>query len=263
MLTFKHPTWGKPWERHKWLVAHEKSVIGHVEFQYWEAMPGLWRILDRIIPTQTEASPDEIGVAGSSALQWLQDAKEVKNDWQVKPHDVDVFVCGDQGEEFDHFMRKVLFKLRRSSKTREIDIRVVRRSNHYIQCGTSSAIVDVHLINFFPWRLSTDVQKGDCLISFIQSPFETVKETVESFDIDVCKVMYDVHSGTFTVPDGNTMTHIMTNTASLTKTKFFLSNKVDHSAFDAAKACSTLRRIQKYKARNFCFTNVTGINFFT
>lgn len=202
------------------------------------------RMLKQMIPNEYSLSR-EVAVSGSSALLWWQTEQRIGPEWEG-PNDVDVFVAGrpgSNGEVFTMFVNAVIDNV----ESKGIKIAHLRGKNStYIVRGRRTNIVDV--------RISGCKFK----MSFVQCPLaNNIDEVVACFDIDICKVIYHIHDGSFSVA-ACVERSICLGTAEISSIRL---DEHGPSQFDMARVKKTLERMKKYKERGFKFTHGNAIVF--
>ena len=204
----------------------------------------------RIAIEYNESHHDFVNVAGSSPLHWFQlkHGLCVGNSW--KPNDVDIFCCNEIGASGSSFLAYVGEALARI-KAAGYEVKDVSRwSNKYV--SEDSPVLTVRV----------KVQGIETAFSFIQQPLcRTVSDAVSQFDIDVCKVICKVHSGTErTRPvleaDSAVNAAIRSQSASC---KTFQFKEHVPSDFEVHLYEKTLLRMRKYADRGFTFTSYPKI----
>ena len=224
------------------------KVNGHwntkLDEQYWTEVYVIRSLLRYVIPRECSRD-NEVAIAGSAALCWFQDLWEVGPMWGV-PGDVDIFVCGKNGRtkgQFSKFMNSILKKLRQ-----------IYRHPSAVECFDSA-----YCFRGLVCHISNLKIPGISLkLSFISSPgCNNVKEVVDQFDIDVCKVIYNVHHEEYEVEE-SVKKHIKMCKAMVTDLTFGGSVP---DRFDIYKCSKTLGRMEKYTKRGFVFINGGGIRF--
>ena len=172
---------------------------------------------------------------------------EVHCEKRGPPGDVDIFVCGKNGsseEEFRKFMNSVVVK-----KLKEIYR--FPSSAKFIGCEYCFRGVECHIANLVIPGISSK-------LSFISSPgCENVKQVINRFDIDVCKVICNIHFEQYEVEE-SVKEHIKGSKAAVHDLVF---GKCIPDKFDIYKCMRTLQRMKKYNERGFVFTNGGGLCF--
>ena len=202
------------------------------------------RILKEMIPIEHSLS-NEVAVSGSSALLWWQAHERIGPEWEG-PNDVDVFVAGRPGSSDGLFMMYVKAVIENvKSKGIEIDV-LEERISAYVVRGRRTNIVDVH------------VPGCKFKISFVQCPLAcNVNEVVACFDIDICKVIYHIHNGSFSLA-ACVKRSICLGIAEISSIRL---DEHGPSQFDISRVKSTLERVKKYKERGFKFIHGSLIVF--
>ena len=197
---------------------------------------------------------ENIGVAGSSALlvleailrrdkdldirgRWTEDL----NKWQSG--DVDVFVGGRWGSSEANFFRcarRFLRHVKLVGKSKGHAFECVEHYYHrYAFPNTRIKIVDIHLADL------------NVNISLVQTPNNrNMKDVIDSFDIDVAKVIYNPTTGLLHAPL-STLAGVDSGNASV---KCFEMDKDFPSEFQVRNASSSLRRMRKYGQRGYAFS---------
>lgn len=206
------------------------------------------RILRSSIPRQATRS-HEVGIAGSCALHYFQDKKLIGPKWAV-PNDIDIFVCGRYGRSKASFFRFV-----------ESVHKSIISSGH-----KTSKVVKKHMYahrNRLVWIIDVTIVGYSSTLSFVQSPCPTVEESAKRFDIDVCQVVYHIHTESFWVSSDHVVRHIKDKTALVKPIMWnlFGIDDIGPGHFDSKKVCSTISRIQKYRKRGFRFKQADGVVF--
>lgn len=211
----------------------------------WREVYRVRSMLRYVLP-RNECNKNEIAVAGSSALCWYQDDRKVGPMWGP-PGDVDVFVAGYWGKSQWRFRRFCCRILRQLAGSLYITKKVVWYQNVYVKRGSKVNICDVYFKDM------------DTHVSFVQGcGCKNVQEVIKGFDIDVCKVIYHVHSESFEVTKSVELS-IKTHTAWVKDDWQFLHSYPDR--FDRVQIGSTMRRMQKYEERGFLIINGGGLTF--
>ena len=188
-----------------------------------------------------------ICVAGSASLLWFilsLPARCEVSECIYRPNDIDVFVYGPLGEHEYHFSAFV------SELTKNIEAAgytITERSqryNWYVLENEPVLIVDVRV-------------KGiSAKLSFVQCPIaNTSQEVVDSFDMDIVRVIYDVKDGTITVRD-DVRPNILQRRATA---KDFVRSHDFPTSGDFTAYGITLSRITKYSKRGFSFSNFPSL----
>ena len=222
---------------------------------YWFAVQSIQDILRLAIdPHLTDQS--KIAISGSSALFWYQDRTGKGRSWPFVPNDIDIFVCGvDEPTDFLKLVAKARQGINRSSN-RAVVAEENTEQNTYAQPGTNLLIANLYIANIH--RVHPDRRYK---VSFVQSAYPTVQQTVQNFDIDVCRVIYHIHHDSFELPDENTATHIEYGKAALTRNLVLFERVGRPNHHEIKKACDTLRRMQKYSKRGYEFVDAAGLLF--
>ena len=220
---------------------HWNTIVGE---GYWKSIYKARALLRYVIPRGLD---DEVAVAGSSALLWFQDEARIGPLWEG-PHDIDVFVAGyhgRNGRRFRKFVRSVVKKMRKADVV--VDDKMCYEHPYCVR-NKKVDIWDIVLVNVDNLR-----------VSFIQSPGKaSVEEVVESFDIDVCRVVYLIHQERYLVAS-SVRRQIEGGLAWADPQRF--GEYGFPEPYDVQKVRSTLWRIRKYTQRGFRFLNGGGITF--
>ena len=240
-------------------VAHHHHVSNHHmnpgSTGYWFAIQNILDILRLVIdPHHTEQN--KIGISGSSALFWYQDRTNQGYSWPFVPSDIDIFVCGTNGpREFLEIISGTRQRINGSNNRAAITDEHTEQ-NTYSHPGRNLLVTTLYIANLH--RAHPDRRYK---VSFIQSPHHTLQQTVETFDIDICRIIYHIHRDYFELPDATTATHIANKNASLTRSILLFERAGHPNHHEVKKACDTLCRMQKYSQRGYNFINTAGLLF--
>ena len=212
--------------------------------RYWNFVQEARRFLTNVFPEITTTN-GYVAVTGSAALHWYQDRYHCGHDW-YKPYNIDVVVCGKSKEGFEDFMDSVSIALAADGF---LGSWTKARKTFWIM------LPPVHVVN---WLFQSETNRNHAL-SFTWSPFDTVRETVRHFDLDICQVMYHLHTDTFHTLDRSVERNIRNSEALLTCTTFPLDRYL--TKHQLCSVTSTLQRILKYTQRNFTVTNAAVLTF--
>ena len=204
---------------------------------YWDQVREQQKFLKEVLPS-AYCETLEIAVSGSAALAWAQERWEVGPMW-VEPGDIDVFVAGRPGENEDQFIDIVNGVVERTGHMgREISLWKMY-DNLYAVENVVIKVVDIAVAGM------------DCIFSFIQCPgVRDVEEVVESFDIDICRVIYCIHDDTFRA-EAAVIRHIEEGNAFVRLMVVPILTGIP--AFSIKKARRTRNRMRKYIDRGFTF----------
>jgi hypothetical protein len=223
---------------------------------YWSGVNKIQRLLRRVIGADPLIAND-VAVSGSAALYWYQRRFDIGPKWKGRPHDIDVFVCGNNGRNFDRFMihmwEEVLYNA--TSHGLRLQNQVIR-FNTYAHPSATIKIHDFYIVD----NRDTRSRPREFVLSFIESPFNTIQEAVDGFDINVCQVIYNIAQDDFIVSN-ELRECIRSGTAALTCGIEFFKESGRPSDDEIMKLHSTLDRIIKYNRRGYTFCNVSGIMF--
>ena len=205
------------------------------------------RILRYVVP-MSPGSKDQIGILGSAALHWYQDERAIGPKWNV-PNDIDLFVAGRWGNTtrlFILFVHRTLKRLTRAGYYFAVEY----KKNRYAVPNRIVHIVDVKITGL------------ELTLSFVQSPCcANLREVANAFDIDVCRVIYLIHSCSFVV-DKKVQKSIEAGRATVNSIAFCsrsYGGRITH--VDRSKVLSSMVRINKYLGRGFVLTNSGGVAF--
>ena len=76
---------------------------GHNQPRYWSGVDKIQRLLRRVVRSDPLIA-NYVAISGSAALFWYQHRFDIGPKWKEMPHDIDVFVCGNNGRHFEIFM---------------------------------------------------------------------------------------------------------------------------------------------------------------
>ena len=221
--------------------------------RYWNDVTRLKRILRYILP-RCPSLADKIGILGSAALHWYQNEKSIGPKWN-KPRDVDLFVSGYWGSKAKRFMRFVHL-MRKRLTIAGYTFTLKHKRNVYAFMERVVNIVDINITGV------------DLTLSFVQSPCcANLTEVGATFDIDVCRVIYLIHSCSFVV-DKKVHESIKACEATVEPIMFprggiRCRGGCHHiiPRFHQRKVLNSMVRVNKYCMRGFGLTNGRGIAF--
>jgi hypothetical protein len=223
--------------------------------KYNELLPSTWlrdtnqilHLMKVILPPYVSKN-NEVALLGSAALALFQEEHRCGPMWGC-PSDYDFFVAGSHGRNQETFLAFVEYCVQR---IRELGYTVLHRESYLVYARNGAKIV------------VSDISLGEVTgkISFVQSPgCKTVQEVAEQFDVDVCKVIYNIDEETVTC-DKEVHMHIHHGVALVSD--FALSGDSNLSAVTEESIKQLNRvfaRILKYQDRGFSFLNVKKIAF--
>ena len=200
------------------------------------------RVLQFIFPPGS-CKEDDIAVAGSTPLSWLQTFANIGPRWDAGPSDIDVFVCGFYAAFFDILIHYVEKKLTNGSY-------VISSKRKYRHCYANAlgpiSICDIKL------------EVLNIKLSLIQCPFDrNIYSVIQSFDINVCRVVYSIEKDEIWVPN-EVYRSIEASEATVDDFRFGTTGP---SRFASTKVARTILRMQKYTNRGYTFSNGGGITF--
>jgi hypothetical protein len=200
-------------------------------------------VLTHIIPASC-SSRHEIAMLGSAALALLQEQDRIGPMWG-NPSDYDFFVSGRFGRNetvFKNFMVRCITRL--TDRGYAVTSRQTKVA--YARNGGKILIFDLTVAGL--------VGK----LSFIQSPeCDNVEEVAKQFDIDVCRVIYNIHECKLYCTK-SVHEHIKRKVAVVSWVRFRDSGL---SKDDIIQVQRVMARIVKYKERGFKFLNDEGVSF--
>ena len=198
-------------------------------------------LLQQIVPKKHSTRPKpDVAVAGSMALWWYQQKEETGPVWSI-PDKVKVFVCLGVSK-FDDFIENV-------SKT----LKKLKIKHTKDEVNSTSEVRNRVLLS-----VTFVVDYIDFKIVFIQSPFRNVTETAEQFDVNVSRIMYNIHTSEF-LTWGHVMYAVTNCTATAEPYTSPCGGTID--AFGEKKITAMVSRIRKYGDHGFRFSNGGGIFF--
>ena len=192
-------------------------------------------ILSNIVPRSRTVS-NHIAVAGGAALRWYQREMSVGPYWEDRHADVDVFVTGDYGrsETFFPFVNKCIDTLLRNDEVIEA---IEQTWNNYVYPGIQVAIVNIK------------IQGVDRTLSFIQGMFDqNIREVVDRFDINICKVIYYIHEQRFEL--SKEVSRCIESGRGLVCLKTYERDSIGQRLYQI-KLKRTNERMRKYRNRGF------------
>lgn len=219
--------------------------------RYWNDVTRLKRILRYILP-RCPVLADKMGILGSAALHWYQNDKSIGPKWN-KPRDVDLFVSGYWGSKARRFLKFVHMMLKRLTLA-GYTFTFKHKRNVYALMKRVVHIVDIEITGI------------DLTLSFVQSPCcANLTEVADTFDIDICRVIYLIHSCSF-VADRKLHDSIKAGEATVEPIMFPLAGIPCRrgwciTRFQQRKVLNSMIRVNKYCMRGFRFTNGRGIAF--
>ena len=217
----KHPRRCKRWE---WESAKVRKVLGD-------------------LLTEDMAKRNNVCVAGSAPLQLLLASYpegSFPRTLEFVPHDIDVFVFGEDGETEEAFRAAVVSMVSELQNKGNEATDYNWRQNMYIADGVPAWIADAYV-------------DAICQnLSFVQCPMDSTKEEVVArFDMDIVRVMYDIPKEEIVV-DPAIKRNIEQGKATIRDRHFSFTAL---RKGDIRTVLSTLHRMTKYKERGFSFTN--------
>ena len=221
---------------------------------YWSGINKVQRLLQRVIGADPDLTSG-VAIAGSSALYWYQHRYNIGPIWDEEPHDIDVFVCGNNGQNFDAIMIHVEEELQYNATSHGLKL----KSQIYSENTYAHPSKIVKIQDYFLRDTNDDPFHGrSFVLSFVQSPYETIEQTISSFDFDICRVVYNIRRNDFTVSPALEEC-IRSGTATITHAFMMFENPGHPTNREIAKIQSTLHRLAKYNRRGFTFSNASGI----
>ena len=197
-------------------------------------------------------------VAGSASLHWhlLNYPKDgFAKRCLFQPGDVDIFVCGSDGQTQDAFKAAVYGMIDQLKDKGYLVGRITVKKNLYILRDVPVLIINMSVAGCQGSRMS-----------FIQCPRDsTPEDVVARFDINIVQVIYDIATGEFCMED-DVRKSIEVRKAEIKKIRCqFTAPNED----EVRKIICTLERVAKYRRRGFSFgtciqlkRNTTDANFF-
>ena len=187
--------------------------------------------------TSKEALSDvQMCVAGSAAL-WQHMRKHTKEDLSWTPNDIDIFIIAQSKEDFEDKVGEIVQELVEEDEDLFVNESRDTVYDHMLNDGKIS-VINVHL------------HKQILKLSFIYHPHSSsVQDMLDSFDIDVCQVAFNVKDGSFTVSlsvefailagEAKAKPHVLTNSCGT------------HAEMNRAR--NTMLRMWKHSERGFRF----------
>lgn len=196
------------------------------------------KMLEHCIPQKKH---NVVGMLGSAPLKMYQVEHKIGPTGWI-PHDFDVFVSGDDGRtprRFHWFVNKVVKNMQEMFNVLWGETSYTM----YAKNGVEICVIDVK------------VRGIDKNISFVQCPTcRNLLEVADGFDIDVCRVIYDIHAKRFRCSQ-SVMEHIKSCQAVLEGFDFAATGITKK---DATYVQKTMYRMVKYRERGFHFMNGGG-----
>lgn len=187
----------------------------------------------------------EIALLGSSALMRLQVQLQIGPDWGSGPNDHDVFITGRWASTETHFKGMVGLIV---AKMKRLGAKIELVSEYYVYGRNQE----------FFWVVDVKVQGIEKKISFVQAPgLKRVSDVLKRFDINVCRVGYDFHSGELFY--SKKVCDDVTRCVATVDGPAFGPDAV--SKDDIHQVLRTMERVQKYSKRGFNFINMQGVRF--
>lgn len=201
--------------------------------------------------TEGPRSRGTVCVAGSASLHWF--LLTYPKDGFAKcclfqPNDVDIFVCGADGQTQSAFKDTVYGMVDRLRDKGYTVRRISVWKNPYILQDTPVLIINVR------------VGERRVNLSFIQCPKDSAPEQVVArFDINIVQVIYDVAKGEFRMEEGVRRSI----EARKAETKAICCRFTAPNNDEMFKIRSTLCRIGKYRRRGFSFNTCLQPKLYT
>lgn len=204
----------------------------------------LRRLLKAILPADVRGKEDYIAVAGSAPLFWLQRFENVGPIWPSGPADIDVFVCGIHSDYFSGFVEQVLAKI---AAEHYVVTKMDRYHHSYGGLRGKLEICDLTI---------RSVQRK---LSLIQCPSYAggIQFVIDSFDINVCRVVYSIDKDEIRVAK-DVYKSIKMFEATVADVPF---GRGGPDRLVAKKVSKTIERMAKYRTRGFRFRNGGGVVF--
>lgn len=214
------------------------------------------QFLESVIPLKYLLN-DEVCVAGSRALQWWQAEMNAGPYWN-RPGDIDIFVAGEPGKNGATFA-EFLYDVRRNMGKKGFLCTSEWREGPYTDDCTDDSIHSEKLK-----ILDVNVEGFKFKFSFVQRPrAKNNEEVVASFDMDICRVIYDLRRHSFQVKD-EVQDHIRSGVA------IVAADRLKDDSLDEGngsedpldeenwKKRMTLKRMRKYQRRGFTIVKEDG-----
>lgn len=212
---------------------------------YYHEITRAQQCLRRMIPLQ-ESKKQHVGVAGSCATHWfmLSDLTPNLQTPAWKPNDIDIFVAGPNGANDQLFSDFVNMCVTSAESGGFVVAQIMPKQHDYIQQGISVNIIDVIFIG------------SPTCFSFVQaSASNTIDDVIETFDIDVVKVIYDIWGNSFRLDPV-----IKWNIEHLKAVVFpFYTEEHTPNSFEQRRQMITYSRMRKYEKRGFTFITAPQI----
>lgn len=218
----------------------------------------LCEILRHVVP-ESESRGGHVGILGSVALLLHQEHHRIGPKWPglvvdksgrawTSPGDYDVFVAGHHGKSKESFMKFVHMMLER-----------IARLGHGVAPCAGGAAYQIYVRGGEKiWIMNFYISGITKIVSFVQSPrCDNLAEVVEGFDIDVCKVIYNLYTQK-TSCSADVEEQIRRGTS---KAMGLLFEDGVPSPTDGRIVARTVHRIRKYIFRGFAFPGCVGVYF--
>jgi len=196
--------------------------------------------LRKVVPAEAQLQ-GAVGGAGSFFLyDYDSTLMDVAN--ATSPNDVDIFVCAEYGrtaEQYFDFMKLIVIKAMREQYQ---IVKIATYKNLYVNKNLPIFISDIYV---------ADIALH---FSFVQCPLDTTVATVvDTFDIDIVRVVYDIRTGSSTPKSSNVAVAIHNRILSADN---FIMKHCAPTNFEKRRILSTLGRIRKYRDRGFSIRNI-------
>ena len=238
----------------------EGDVVGEVT-KYLELLRGA---MDPIYSDGVSDWQPKVGIAGSAALCLVErmmsrDSEgRLRGRWNKEvvglsapywsPNDVDVFFCGRPGQRkaaFRAAVKSIKTKLGRSVSRMGKKLIVEKEFEHKYTSRTDAFLIQ-----------NIRIEGMSLAMSFIQVPkASSVAEAVEQFDLDIVKVVCNVHTQELCLPV-DTVSRIWIGKAEVMD---FVTKQHYPSAAEERALVSTFKRMRKYGDRGYRYARYFSI----
>lgn len=203
----------------------------------------LMDVLEHVLPPEDNST---VGILGSLPLLLYQEQHRIGPKWET-PSDMDVFVSGKPAKEDSVFDAYIEQTIRRMIELYGHVVTPVGDYHTYTRIQGRMVHVKDYMIGGMEMKLSF-IQCRDC---------SNLADVAESFDISVCRVIYQFHSKTLTCSSN---VHDDISRSQATVDGIVLSEGLITKR-DWVAVIRTMKRMRKYQKRGFSMVNGGAVVF--